>query len=766
MEDNFGFEPIASQEPEDDNFGFRPSDEDADKVMNYITDGKGISEGESMMRGFEQGPTLGHADEIGAMMGSSLEASTMGDYPSVNIATSGPGLQADNHPDAQQLSDLYKEYLSFNRQRYKDAEQANPGNFTAGAVVGSALIPNAAFGKLGVLAKDAGTLTKVAKGAGIGAVGGAVTGAGNSEAPVMSGEFADDVLTGFEYGGVIGAGIPAAVGTSKGIYEGTKYLATPFLKGFKPGLRGITFLGESAEKAIQAKVSQYGDEATQKFMTELNGLATIKKELIKAAEASGNRINSKEIDEMIVKRLGDDPMSNLPFVRREMEELREILATAKEGPVVEKVERVFYGDKPTKIEQFKQKAMGREVLDKVNSVAPQTPDDVAKFEADLAKRQREQKMVPGGTDPRPIELEYRTTGEPGQIHGVQKQAQFDADGNPIGYKKVASKVLNTEAPQGPQKFELIFEATDDPNMLLAIHRRPVVDPKSGKVTGYQDVKSQLVPKEEAAKYKDISVVGRGGGRDLSRPTEMWQLYKDLKQKSMYGDKSFQSQEAQETAGGLIKDINGLMRGTVPGVAETDAKIASLKRGLEFLGIEDTINVDPVKIRNKIIDLINKQENLGGSGGKARNQVDDFRDAIKDHYPELANEVERMVLDLGEQAKASKAVAGLTEAGMMNTVKRSSMAVGNAIGLGVHKTGKAISSGLQSVNKHSPEKLTAMGTALINSQGSKATVELGKILLKAATEPERARNAILFGLMQNPAYRKKLDEMSPKDEEQK
>lgn len=378
-------------------------------------------------------------------------------------------------------------------------------------------------------------------------------------------------------------------------------------------------------------------------------------------------------------------------------------------------------------------------------------------------------MVPGGIAPQPIEAVYEPLSS-SQVLGVQRQPQYDELGNFIGYKKVSSKVLNTEAPESiAQKYELMFQPTDDPNMLLAVHRKPTLD-QYGNVVGYEDVKSQLVPKEEAAKFKDVTTQVRAGGTDLSNPEELYQLYKNLREKSQYGQYGFGTSEAKQATGELIRDVQGQLRQAIPELKTSDAAIAALKKGANLLGADMDLNLDAVdeqKVMQQVVELINQQEAIGSSGAIAREKVNQFINTVRPFYPDLAQRAADSFKELGERTMAAKDVSGLFRAGALNTIKRSAMAAGNVVGgverpvyQGVEALGKAAKSKItaagQAVYNLTPDSLRMKGEELLLSPTSQAAKELGKVLTSLPDKDERTRNAILFGLMQNPAYRRWLN----------
>lgn len=633
-----------------------PSPEEQAKVAAYMMKPQ-PSMGESALAGAEQGLTFGFADEMGGALGAGLEG------------TAEAIKQKSLRPlGDQNLMNLYAEYRDMNRKKYDEAAAANPGSFGVGNVAGGALLPVGAFGQVGKLGKAADLGQKVRAGTALGMGTGGIAAAGTTDAPLMSGEFAQDVAGGIGMGTVLGGGLPLVGAAAKGTFGYGKSLASPVIKGFKQGIRGVNLLDDEAEKGIQGQIANYGRDLSADIKVQLDDLGRQKNELIREAQESGMQVDPQKIDEFMNSRLGQDVDTNLPEVKREIEQFREMLRTAQQGPMVDKSNRVFYGaDKTQK----------------------------GKFEDLFVQKQAEQILAPGSTNPEPLEVIFEATDVPNKTIGVIRQKMYDDMGNFSGWRKVASKLMDSD---------------------------------------------------EAAKFKDVTEQVRAGGKDLRDPKQLYQLYKDLKQKSGFGDYSFKSQEAQKMAGESMKDVQGMLRGTVPGLANTDAKIASLKQGANVLGMEDTVQVDTQGMMNKVIDLINNQEKTGPAGSKAREQLQMFVNSIRAEHPGLAKSVESKIKDLGEQAIMSKAVGGIVEPGIVSTAKRGAAAVGNIAGYGVHK-----------LTKLPPEAWVQKSQEILSKAGnSPAAQQLAKIVGTLPDKPERERNAILFGLMQNPAYRQWLN----------
>ena len=82
----------------------------------------------------------------------------------------------------------------------------------------------------------------------------------------------------------------------------------------------------------------------------------------------------------------------------------------------------------------------------------------------------------------------------------------------------------------------------------------------------------------------------------------------------------------------------------------------------------------------------------------------------------------------------------------------------AANLGGYYAGKAAGTvkklsdvGVAQMSKMTPQWLKQTASTL-SQNASPAAQEISNILIKAADADERSRNAIIFGLMQNPAYR--------------
>lgn len=620
-----------------------------------------ISAPTSALRGAEQGLTLGFADELGAGLGAGLEK------------TLGPD-------QGQNLSDLYQEYLKFNRDRYKQAEEANPISSTVGAIAGGALLPLGAVGKLGGVPAKLPKLAKtMLEGARVGAVAGGIAGVGGSEAPLLSKDTAEAGMSGAEHGMELGAGIPAVMPVAKGAAEGTYQLGEnigsrvfgPVKQAFKFGLAGDKTVGEAGAAKAGEEISGFAKSVAPGLQNELNRLGALKTKILKQADERGVRIDESLINQKIDDALNTEPKSKLPAVRRELEDLQELLRSYKEGKLVRK-------EVQTEMPSGKEKVRHIEELKKA-----------------------EQEAIESGVHPGDIDTTYEPVDVPGKVAAVVRQKLYDADGNENGYKKLASR---------------------------------------------------LVDEESIPNYKTSTEEVRQDPSDLTRLPEAEQLRKDLAEKSKFGDQSFKSPEVLNMAGKLTQDVRDAARLAKPQLDTVDSAISNLKQSAESIGITDTKDINEQSIMNKIINLINANRQGGASGIKAREQIDQFINHLDPVNPRLATKLrsnmDRLSSKLSVIEQSNKELSFLAP---LSTARTLATSGANLAGYGISKAAQGIKNFSSST---SPEWMQSTAQKL-SQVGSKGAQDLSQILTKAASKDDRARNALMFGLMQNPGYRQLL-----------
>lgn len=557
--------------------------EEHDTLSNYVNTPEQESMKRSAINGATQGATFGFGDELGGLEGAGFEAGA-------NLIGQGPNT-------GQSLIDLYKQYRDLARERNAKSKAQNPGSYLAGELTGGLILP---LGEAGAM-KDATMAAKMLKGAKMGTGMGAATALGTSEKQMSDPTLAKDLVEGAGMGGLTGAAIPPAIGTIKGaanaVGDTGSWLANkvfgPVGAAAKMGYEGTNVTIPQGQQAIRSELTNFANSVAPSLQDKLNNLGTIKNQMISDAADAGVKIDSEKVDKMISDILGNDVESNLPQARRELERLKEIVRTAKEGRII-----------------------GR--------------------------------------------------GESGPL--------------------------------------------------------------------------------------------REGQKDLTNPEEQYQLYKDLKEQSKFGDQSFKSDEVLRKTGQAAKDSRDLIREAIPGLEQVDDRISGYKNATDALGLKDTYDIDESKIREKIMSLLSQEGSNGIGGIKAQATIDDFLNELKKVNPDMAERLSKQFPELGSKLDVLQDVTKKA-----HSIANISRSVGTgAANIGGFYTGKAVNAiknvgetGVAAVGNMTPEWIKQKLSQLALQDKSPAAQSLRNVLIKAADSDDRARNAIMFGLMQNPGYRQML-----------
>ncbi len=382
-------------------------DQDGFVADEEISAAKPISKLESALAGTEQGLTLSTADEGGAMLGAFLQgpsevASGMAQLKA-DLDTQeamkqkginyDPFIQTEPTPIGQKdqgpksIEALYNEYLQFNREKYKNAEQANPNSYLTGQFAGGALTPMGLVGNTGkgtmtigrgaarsalsqgatkeaarAAAQSAVRNNIIKQSAKTGSVIGGINSAGMSEAPIMSGEFAGDVGTGVVGGGVLGAALPLGIqkisdGVNKhgpGIVDGTMSAVESV---FGP-LRSAREIGKNVGQVISKKgadrfhdeIAQAAGKTAKTFKADVNRMASIKKAIEDEASNRGITLDENDINSIISKIEDFQLESNLPKASSDLKKLQDLVFNLKNGKAVRKTVR---NEQPSQIEKFR-----------------------------------------------------------------------------------------------------------------------------------------------------------------------------------------------------------------------------------------------------------------------------------------------------------------------------------------------------------------------------------------------------------------------------
>jgi hypothetical protein len=249
---------------------------------------KALESAEDVTRLGAQGLTFGFADE-GVAAAKALSESQ---------ATGG------------EFEDLYKKYLALEQEKIKMSKERSPVLGTA-AEFGGAILPaigaSVISGGAAAPAAGAGLLRTLGRTALTGAAGGALAGAGTSEATILGGregieQLGKDILGGAASGAVVApafhlAGMGAGKLIKKGA-EGAKKLATMFdepeaaLVAFEESKAGTDFITKAGKELLEERQTNTAKEITEQILSVEKVLG---KELNDIVDASTKKIDVSDL---------------------------------------------------------------------------------------------------------------------------------------------------------------------------------------------------------------------------------------------------------------------------------------------------------------------------------------------------------------------------------------------------------------------------------------------------------------------------------------
>lgn len=783
--------PSEKERQEADTAMFAPPSDAERKAIGDYLNTPTASPLDSFSAGAQQGLTFGHADELGAALGAGLEKAA-----GTPVGPEGFPLVPGAEPTKdKKLSDLYQEYLDASRKRIGNAESANPVAAGAGNLAGGALgiaagsmalgpaeaattLPEGAGavgkmpmsisqyikGKLPAIEQSAQTAVKY------GAPAGAIAAEGNQEAPILSDQTLPNMAEGAGLGSLVAGAIPPAAelvgGAAKGTasaLKGVKERGGELIENILSGDLGKTFsrgfgengrssrewlVGAKAQQAAGSKMLDVSEKLVAAPQKVLQETGQLKNDIINAAAEKGVRIPDAEVDDLINRNLGQDPLTTLDKTKKEMQKFRDMLLEARDGEEVEKVRRVFYGEGNSQLHKFESLMQQKQAAQKASETEGQPISQREAFESKVKQKEQEKKMVAGSQDATPWETVYEDNpGQPGTKIAMARQKQFDPNtGNFMGYKKMMSDIIEDE-PQAQAAMEMVLQPhPTDPGKLIGVIRQQNPD------GSYNIVSQKTLNAEEAAKFKDVSELVREKKFDLTNPQHLYQLNKDLKTKVDYAknpwemEQAFSSPEVQSAAKNTMQDINATLRQHIPDLEQVDQNIMRYNTALDQLPIEK--GADPEEVRKKIATLILQSKDITPEAEHARRTLQNYFNKLKIADPQFAHTLESEMNDAAETisltgAASEKAYLPRPLARPQSWAAKFGNVSGYTLGYMTPDMARNIS-------------------AKLMTKGGQAASEVGRILSRVAEKDDRARNAVLFGLMQNPAYRNVLKDYMPDD----
>jgi hypothetical protein len=727
--------------------------EPTEKELASISEEPETSTGEALLQGAGEGITFGFGDEITSVPAAAIGMMTTPDLPGES--------RFDKYA---RLMQLYKDVA---REKQQKAMEDRPGMYTAGAIGGGLLTGGIGATKAGV--------TGIKSGIKMGTAGGAVTGAGMSDTEDL-GQMAKEAAVGAGLGAVGGVALPGLAKLGSGIKSGAKAIGrklseTDTGKIFKAYQAGEDLLGDIASNF--KKMKDLGGKVTAGLQEQSNKINKQIKTDLEALEQSGYK---KELGPILKKRREE-------FAELAKDENEEIAKSAKnilktidnylEGPVTTKLQPKVSDAQKTLNQEVKKRKAYQDLLAKKRELEAQDP--VLAAQDDLLGQSTKAQALTGDA---PMDFPKTFTGVEGKQALVQDLLS-EADGNTF-VKKIASLVEDRQIGD----IEII---TDDlGNEIFQF---------SDGIKTYQkmiptDLKNELITELKPVKMRMGS---RFGENVEMTPSQLRQAEQAFKPTTGFGEKEVPS-VVRKASQGLVDDIRELDSPLIQGQRKELGKVLDKYKSMTGKEMQEQLSGSEQEIiREKMATLLAKADTESLQKGKLPDILEGFTDikdpskqisGLKEIAPELADMIEKEAPELAEKIRlgvsldpkiiktiiADPTAQAMAQfggpAGLLGKGAQIAGKTSRAMRKGVENIGKEIteSSPVKAVSEMSknfiekdPAKLATLAQKM--ATGGKTAAEASRIISKALTKDGKGQRALLFGLMQNPEYRKLIEEYS-------
>lgn len=674
---------------------------------------EGFNELESAGLGAAQGLTFGFADEGEAALRSALSDKT--------------------------YDDVVKEV----RDRYSQAEEQNPISFFGGNVAGGLVLP---AGALGAAAKGASTLAKAGKLAQAGAVAGGLTSLGTTENDKLSMQALRDAGEGALVGGglsaALGAGIPAL---GKGIGKYVK------------GTEVAEDIGDVYRKIRSGEVKTFGREALPDFSKKVREAAKVDilGNLDKLDEYQREAYKSlyKQVDD-IASQKGNIPVEDMvgqirmKFADAELKgvDANDIKKLDKNlskmvGEAEQVVEKEVLPDTEKILGGLKEKAAVKQVMTdrnearKVLKKAIQSRLAAQGLEGDELANATEQqisKMTSAQIDDVAEMIRTNAAKERVQVPAsIEKNPDTGLD---VAMIKRADGDIAKAIPEA--KMEQVKEI---------VNTRTTVSPK--ELSNYIQNVQSLIDSAQNPQYKKMLLEAKdamekslrsNSPQEFTKAKEMLSMFYrevlDAKTANLKLPGSFDtSPEGRKAAGQAVDSVQNMIS------KYSDKSTTSTQNLDEFF--------------NKLKGINAEEVGLSSTGKTGPATIDD----IKGNIQNLSRN-----LDLAQKTASQSSLSGASTGakGLIDKLQMSAKAkmltAAEASAKGATEAAKVYNKVADSVQKYTPDML-------VDLAGKVKNTSLANILNNAAKAPDAKRKALIFSMMQQPAYREAINDVVPVEE---
>lgn len=754
--DQFGFTPEKANE-----FDFVPDNKA--ELEGFVRDlGEKTTPFEAFAKKGAHSASLGFLDELTGLIGGGADylaqeagmfqptkediASTMspdmlqkleGRIEPVEVPKKGP-------------IEIYKQYRDMQRKALQEAEQEHPVASFAGDIAGGIMMPGMG---VGMGAGKAGSLAaKTARGSLAAAPVSAAVGAGISEEETLAG-VAEDAAKTASLGMLMGGAIPAIGAAGSGVKGLAKKAGDSDLaKIYKAYAKGERLSDDVIENF--RKLKDLGGDVTSELSSRSKVAGQELQDVLKKA--------SETTDPVEVSGLLSEAKARLQALSKDPNP--DVEASAKK--VIGVIDNILEGKEVTKL--MPTKSLEEQAIKK--------EEDILKAYKKLQEKRAKTMME-----------------DPGEVAGqklAKKRAGLEASSEKPPRLGPEEQFLSSDdipvlrQQKGDAGF--ITQIMDDPNLT------PIdiaTDPESGlKYFSYMNqstgkVESAFLPDDTSLFSKLRPTKVREGGKAALTPEELIQAKRSFAEMTPIVDPAMSKQVGREAVG-ITKALDELL----PPEAQAKSKEVSDLMGvfgqLTGRGPSDVLDAaEKTKMRERLGALMLE----ASPEVKTRTQLEDilmgFADptrperavkGLQDIAPDLAARIRNEAPEIAEKIRLGIAIDP-RELGTISPDLRGQIAAQFGGGIGILRKGAAVAGSTSkaisdSMSKMSEELVSMSPEALNNvverlyGMGSTTSRSLGDALGKAMAKDKRGRQAVMFGIMQNPAYREILQELNDEKRE--
>lgn len=728
----------------------------------------------------------------------------------VNTELAKQGVTGDVGPE--DLLSTYRQYRDEERSKMDAAQRTNPGSFLGGSIAGglasTLFVPGAISAPLGQAAKNASLLTKVGTGAANALPMGLIAGLGAGESDLTDGDVSGavgDTLIGGALAAGTGGAIPLVSAGAKGAIplvgagaKGAKNLIGKIIpdevKGaYELGKQGINVVGQEFYDATTGKVRSIVDKVSDVLGKKVKGQHDLladevaKKEATSAKEIASldNQILNVEKDVKSAVSRGQERaavQSSKDIVQQQKNELA--IAEKVQSRIAQLRKRL--GKNYDRIDKAAEKL---DIVPDSNGVVKNLIDDITMNSemgdqkvASLTKEMLNyaDAKTPQATQQLKDRLTKLFNHENRAVSSAAKKAYADLRNsylqafNDAGYDSLANKLVennkrwSTAAKLEDNYFSNVRKIGEiaDRDSLSTVAKFGGKDSK--QVADANEV-SQLLgildPKQAPGLVKSMSRVA-DEGLELSGPSgmkrlglvddKMQELILPNPELSRLENLSAQVKEAAKMNAATPEQLKlaSSIEGLPLNVSDPDALNRQLTNLLPKYGTKSGDNV----AENQLQDLFKTL---------AKDQGDDFVNATKSEIASANKDLAiRDVINAPKNLNFTRAglsgavgttvggpVVGATAgaaSGLADKILGGATGLANKAGLATSDSKLLLQNGIKYLSDASPEALKTFSQRLagVGKQGA----EYALVLAQAADKNSQSRNAIIFGLMQQPTFR--------------